>query len=404
MPVRFTLRLAVRGGRSTGSNPPSARVFQRRFSSSSSARDTKEGTGQSGKVGKVPYDILFCGSDEFSCASLRAIHERKDLWKSLTVVHPPETKQGWGAKRMSVAPVQTVAASLGLVHVPAPSRGLDGWEPPASYPLDSPSALLLTVSFGHLIPTSLIARFPHPSHTLNLHPSLLPQLRGAAPLQWALARGLTKTGWTVQRLSRERFDHGQVLGQVEYDIPPALDFPALLDAVKTPAAGLLVDVLSNLPERDANSYEQTGTGSFAPKLKRDFSRVRWTSWTAQQVEARHRAMSYLYPLYTSLLPHSTSSAKPVFVHLLDVAVADSDTSSSIRERLGGLDVVPGSAVYIDQFGAIAVRCADSTVLLVHTLQVEGKKRRPAKDWIVGYRDRADDSGFLRFGEQSHSIP
>jgi len=84
----------------------------------------------------------------------------------------------------------------------------------------SPSNLLITASFGHLLPTPLLSHFL-PLNALNLHPSMLPQYRGAAPIQWSVINGEADENWrdgergcgvTVQELSRGRFDRGRILG------------------------------------------------------------------------------------------------------------------------------------------------------------------------------------------------
>lgn len=76
----------------------------------------------------------------------------------------------------------------------------------------SPSHLLITASFGHLIPSRLLDLFP-PLSALNVHPSLLPKYRGAAPIQWCIVNGELETGVTIQSLSRGTFDEGQILAQ-----------------------------------------------------------------------------------------------------------------------------------------------------------------------------------------------
>ena len=72
--------------------------------------------------------------------------------------------------------------------------------------------MLVTASYGYLLPSSLIDLVP-PLHALNVHPSLLPAYRGAAPIQWAIANGETQSGVTVQELSRDKFDRGRILDQ-----------------------------------------------------------------------------------------------------------------------------------------------------------------------------------------------
>ena len=72
--------------------------------------------------------------------------------------------------------------------------------------------MLLTCSFGHMVPPGLLGRFGW-ERRLNVHPSLLPALRGAAPLQWAIARRITHTGVSVQSIEPHRFDAGRILAQ-----------------------------------------------------------------------------------------------------------------------------------------------------------------------------------------------
>lgn len=86
-------------------------------------------------------------------------------------------------------------------------------QPPDAFLSKSPQNLLLTASFGHLIPTSLLATYFEPLNALNVHPSLLPRWRGAAPIQWSILAGDVEGGVTVQELSRGRFDRGRILAQ-----------------------------------------------------------------------------------------------------------------------------------------------------------------------------------------------
>lgn len=94
-----------------------------------------------------------------------------------------------------------------------PPEGIEAYELPPHFRTKAPNDLLIVASFGHLIPPSLLSRFP-PAQRLNLHPSMLPELSGAAPIQWAIAKQKDKTGVTVQTLG-EKFDSGDILSQEE---------------------------------------------------------------------------------------------------------------------------------------------------------------------------------------------
>ena len=86
-----------------------------------------------------------------------------------------------------------------------------------------------------------------PLNTLNVHPSLLPKYRGAAPIQHAIMNGDESTGVSVQELSVGKFDHGRILGSKPVDIPPGSTFSTLEPILADEGASLLVSVLSNLP-------------------------------------------------------------------------------------------------------------------------------------------------------------
>lgn len=102
---------------------------------------------------------------------------------------------------------------MGLQHDAVPVAGMQEWQAPKAFQETASNHLLLTASFGHMVPPSLLALFA-PSQRLNLHPSLLPELSGAAPIQWAIAGQLGRTGVSVQTLG-DRFDSGNIYAQEE---------------------------------------------------------------------------------------------------------------------------------------------------------------------------------------------
>lgn len=85
-------------------------------------------------------------------------------------------------------------------------------QPPDAFTGSKKSSLFLTASFGCLVPRSILSLYDQ-GHALNVHPSLLPRYRGAAPIQWTIANGDRESGVTVQELSIDKFDHGRVLAQ-----------------------------------------------------------------------------------------------------------------------------------------------------------------------------------------------
>ncbi|KAI2623804.1 formyl transferase [Xylaria nigripes] len=185
-----------------------------------------------------PLHILFCGSDEFSCASLKALHDEQaqnpDLIRSIDVVVRPGKRMGRGLKIVRHPPIRSLATSLGLlIHE---RDTFTGWDMPEKI------NLIIAVSFGLLVPPRLLHKAKYGG--LNIHPSLLPDLRGPAPLQYALLTGRTLTGVSLQTLHEKAFDHGVVLAQTPSDpqdgnalhIPASTTTVAALQALVTPAA------------------------------------------------------------------------------------------------------------------------------------------------------------------------
>ncbi|KAK8069510.1 Formyltransferase [Apiospora phragmitis] len=225
--------------------------------------------------------ILFCGSDEFSSASLRALHEEKErnpaLIESIDVVVRPGKRVGRGLKLIQHPPIRDVAEKLGL---PIHERDtFTKWDMPPAI------NLIIAVSFGKLVPSRLLEAAKYGG--LNVHPSLLPNLRGPAPLHHALLRQMDATGVSLQTLDPHEFDKGLVLAQSRGDdelirIPPRCTVPQLLELVTPVGARMLVQGLrdgvhvppleeqqqsSGVAKKDQDQGQGQGTTIFhAPKI------------------------------------------------------------------------------------------------------------------------------------------
>lgn len=352
-----------------------------------------------------PYDVLFCGTDAFALEALKQLAVRKDAVRSLQVLTPPSVKHAWGGRRMRVAPVRQYACEAAVPTYEVPADGMDAFMLPDAV-RDSAAPMLITVSFGHRIPQALLAQFPSASTTLNLHPSLLPALRGAAPVQWALARKHAYTGVSVQQLHPTHFDKGRLLAQETVAIPDASTYETLLPTLATHGARLLVDTVANLPARHATAQEQDDTlATRAPKLTQRFAEVHWAKWGADTIDARLRGFGHQVPLTTTLIPRASTSFPSVqcmirqggnLRRLYGTPLATLDARA--HAALFGADGAPGMAVYSPALHAVVVRCAsDDDVMLLLQLQTKGKPIRSAEEWWRGFHDRADAGGRIQWG-------
>ncbi|WFC99904.1 methionyl-tRNA formyltransferase [Malassezia yamatoensis] len=304
-------------------------------------------------VPKAPYDVLFCGTDHFARKVLENFLKQPNLYRSLEVLTPPDAPQSWGGKRMRVSPVKQLAKEASISHAQVPKEGMQAYTLPGTIQ-NSTAPLLLTVSFGHMIPPSILQKFPTPSQALNVHPSLLPQLRGAAPIQWALAKQLPHTGVSIQQLAMHHFDTGRILAQTAIPIEKQTTYAMLSAQLAQIGADLLVDVVTDLPELHRTAWDQDPAQvSYAPKLRPSHAEARWEKWDANQIEARMQAFCEQLRMTTTLVPASGNFPK-ARLYLLEGTALDANLAGQDRQTVAVLaDQPPGTAIYSERFQGIA---------------------------------------------------
>ncbi|KAI1372003.1 Formyltransferase [Hypoxylon crocopeplum] len=251
---------------------------------------------QKKKKTSEPLRILFCGSDHFSCASLEALHrehvQNPALVQSIDVVVRPGKRTGRGYKAIQHPPIRELAEKLGL---PVHERDtFTGWDMPPH------TNLIIAVSFGLFVPPRLLraSRFGG----LNVHPSLLPDLRGPAPLQHALLAGRAATGVSLQTLDAQAFDRGVVLARTPpLPIPADVDYATLLQSVKSVAAELLVrglrDGVHVPPLEEAEREENKGVG-----VGKEMELLHAPKITKRDRQVRAENMPYLWRRFRALGP------------------------------------------------------------------------------------------------------
>ncbi|KAF2159779.1 hypothetical protein M409DRAFT_70824 [Zasmidium cellare ATCC 36951] len=267
---------------------------------------------------RKPYDplrILFCGADEFSIFSLKAIrdlqHRRPECVASIDVVCRPDKRVGRGLKRVQEVPIKSVARGLEI-----PIHQIDtftGWSPP------SPVDLIIAVSFGLLVPSRILKGATWGG--LNVHPSMLPYLRGPAPVQHALLKGRTHTGVTLQTMHPTRFDHGVILAQTPgpgVRISEECTPDDLIRSLGEAGAGMLVrgveDGLFVDPVPVVDGKDAEGRAEHAPKILPEDRHIDWNTWTADQIMRYDRVLGRLWDTTTwqKCQPGSTVSKRVTF--------------------------------------------------------------------------------------------
>ncbi|CAO1623060.1 unnamed protein product [Parajaminaea phylloscopi] len=365
-----------------------------------------------------PYNVLFCGSDEFASTILEHLVRQGEgtAWKSLTLLSASARAK---SKPLIPAPAVKTAQRLGISVHQTPFDGIPAqeaqtqWQLPAPFSQGHPESLLITASFGQMVPDWTLDRFTQDtsdSMALNVHPSRLPDLRGAAPIQWAIARHYRETGVTVQQLSRGKFDHGHILAQTSAGVPPGATYESLMPDLAQRGARLLLETILELPARHDGSQPQSSEkATLAPKLDRRHAEIDWEQMAAEDIEARHRAFRHSLPLQ-SWLQDRPGKPRPRNARVLFRGVSLPSASSAPErdaafERLA--NAPPGSTTLVadGEQHALLVKTSRRDAghgkapqaLLVTDIQTESKKRMSPRDWWNGQGDRVDADKLLHFG-------
>ncbi|KAG8427839.1 Methionyl-tRNA formyltransferase [Metarhizium acridum] len=245
-----------------------------------------------------PLRILFCGSDAFSCESLRALHREhvnnRALVEALDVMVLPGRRTGRGLKTVREVPCQTLAEQLNLpIHQRETFRRWD---------LPDGTNLVIVVSFGLFVPPRILKSAKYGG--LNVHPSLLPDLRGPAPIHHALLRGDTHMGISLQTLDDRAFDHGTILAQSPapgIPIAPDASFQEVLSVAAVKGAEMLIqglrDGLHVAPQEDVGWKAAALQGRqlvHAPKITKADGQIQWSAWTAEQFGRRVKVLGSVW--------------------------------------------------------------------------------------------------------------
>ncbi|KAH8913882.1 Formyltransferase [Atractiella rhizophila] len=359
-----------------------------------------------GGTGKK-WNILFFGSDDFSCSILEKVIQ-KDLASHIHVVVPSSKRIGRNRQELYIPELLRLSQRLSLPTTT--------WARPFALPSTfsdtrSPTNLLLSASFGHLIPSSVIDAFPH-AQALNVHPSLLPRWRGPAPVFWTLLNGDKHTGVTIQELQKGAFDGGRILGQVHTNVGLEDDYAILLGRLKESAGDLTVDVLKNFDKYKAQIQTQDMNGvSHAPKITRDHARINWDEWDRATLHLYNRALRHKHHLWTYFLPSPPPENKPITANhkpyrLSFVSLSSTPLSPTTKEVLSHQIKSVGEFSAWKEAGRyrLAVRMKDGW-LEVDRVQVlrEGRpKELSAGEWFTGYvKARAVEGKFISSLKDEH---
>ncbi|HLB82860.1 MAG TPA: methionyl-tRNA formyltransferase [Gemmatimonadales bacterium] len=300
--------------------------------------------------------VIFFGTPEFAVPPLEALlGEGFDV---VAVVTQPDKPQG-RSRSTAVAPPVKLAAEAEGVPVLQPARPSDP-DFVAQVRALAPDVGVV-VAYGHILKPDLLA-LPRRG-MINVHPSLLPELRGAAPVEWAILHGLEKTGVTIM-LMDAGLDSGPILHQIPHHIDPEATGGELSEHLSEMGAQALVEALALLETNGLEPRPQDhARATYAPKLTRDAARIRW----AEPAERVARVIRGLDPRPGAWTELDGREVKLFGAHVVE----ERGSPGAVRSTDDGLLITAASgAVRVDE------------------VQPAGKPRMTAADWVRGRGVRA----------------
>ncbi len=310
--------------------------------------------------------VLFWGTPEFALPSLRAITEEGHTVTA--VVTRPDRPAGRG-RRLKKSEIKREAESLD-VPVLQPER--PSAELAARIEELAPD-ISVVVAYGALLPVVLLGLPRHGS--INLHASLLPELRGAAPINWAIIRGVSRTGVTVMRMTRD-MDAGPILAQTTVPLREETTAGELSMLLAELGAELLIETLTVIECGRAQEREQDpDRATFAPKLDRETAHLDWST-SAEEVGRWIRGCDPR--------PGAWSALGDTPVQLFEPRLEDEDWNE-VDPPSGR----PGTVIRADPRLGLVVEAAEGS-LRIGAVQPAGRRRMRAEEWISGRGVRAGD--------------
>ena len=299
--------------------------------------------------------ILFMGTPDFAVPSLEAmVAAGHDVCGVFTQPDKPKNR----GMKLQPTPVKVCAQAHGI-PVFQPVKLRDGTA--LAQIQELAPELIVVAAYGRILPDDILAAPPR--GCINVHSSLLPKYRGAAPINWAVLNGDSETGVTIMHMAHD-LDAGDIIDQAATPIDPDETVVSLHDRLAQMGAELLVKVVADIAAGTAARTPQDhGKATLAPMLSRELSPMDFT----RPARELHNQVRGLIPWPAAVTELGDSRCK-----VFSTSVLDAHT-----------DAAPGAILAAGKEG-IQVACGGGTVLRIDELQADGGKRMKAADYLRGH--------------------
>lgn len=319
--------------------------------------------------------IVYMGTPEFAVAPLAKLVENG--YNITGVVTVPDKPSGRGLK-LSQSAVKQYAMEHLVPEGTTLMQPVSLKDEQFLHELKSLDADMFIVVAFRMLP-EVVWSMPRLG-TFNLHGSLLPLYRGAAPINWAIIKGEEKSGVTTFLIDKE-IDTGNILMQRECPIEERETIGTLYDKLMGIGAQLVIETVDGLMAGKLVPVPQEGRITGAPKLNKELGRIKWDMQDselpgkscARLIDQLVRGLSP-YPAATTAM---TDGAKTYELKVFECAVVNENATDA---------PTPAGSIITDGKNYIHVVCADGSVLSLDEIQMAGKKRLRTKDFLLGFRN------------------
>ncbi|HEY4600357.1 MAG TPA: methionyl-tRNA formyltransferase [Cerasibacillus sp.] len=301
--------------------------------------------------------IVFMGTPDFSVPILHALSETD--YEIVLVVTQPDRPVG--RKKVITPPPVKVAAEQLNIPVFQPEKLRENYQVILDYKPD----IIVTAAYGQLLPNDLLET---PEFgCINVHASLLPELRGGAPIHYAIIQGKEETGVTIMYMA-EKLDAGDIISQRRISIEHDDHAGSLHDKLSELGKDLLLDTLPELFKNNIEATPQDETkATFASNINRADEKINWEN---SHIDVYNQIRG-LHPWPVAFTKYNNKTMKIWWAQL------DEKT----------YDCQPGEIVDVVDEEAIIVGCGNQKAIRITELQPAGKKRMTTKEFLLGYSDQ-----------------
>lgn len=296
--------------------------------------------------------IIYMGTPDFAVGPLKALIEAGH--EVCAVVTQPDRQKGRG-KEMAPSPVKECATEYGLpVLTPVKIKEAEAIEELKKYPAD----IFVVAAFGQILSEEILNM---PKYgCVNIHASLLPKYRGAAPIQWSIIDGEKETGVTIMQMDKG-LDTGDILFQKKVPITEEETGASLFDKLAEAGAQLIVEALAKIEIGEVNPVKQDDNNScYAKMLSKSIGKIDWNK-SAVEIERLVRGLNSWPSAYTEYKGKQLKIWK--------------------AEVLPHIEGNPGTIAKVTKDAVIV--CTKEGALSLLEIQLEGKKRMSTKEFLLG---------------------